>query len=106
MVLHTRTHTAPKAGLRLRVNPVMPRTHGCEIDKSTFIGMLSRKNMVVQSTLVVLDIFFIAIKLKKHFRQFQHVIRVAGFRTLFASYHRREVIDGVKMFTNTVSTYG
>ena len=68
--------------------------------------MLSGQNMVVQGALVVLNVLFAAIIAEKHFRQFQHIVGIAGFGALLTGNHRRKIGNRVKMFANTVSTNG
>ena len=56
MVLHTCSDAAPHSFARSRIDPVVTRTHAGEIYISSMLRMLCRKNMVEESTLVIIRI--------------------------------------------------
>jgi len=81
MILHARTHTAPHRLVNLGINPVMLRSGRCEIDIPPVFGMLGGKDVVEQRPFVIVGVHGILIDGKEVFRQFEHVVRIAGFRT-------------------------
>ena len=56
MVLHTCSDAAPHGLARSGINPVMARTHRCEIHISAVLRMLGREDMVEECTLVIVCI--------------------------------------------------
>ena len=66
--------------------------------------VLSREDMVEHGTLVVVDILCITTCLIEHLRQTHHIVSITCLRALLAGEHRREVVGGMEMFSNTVSS--
>ena len=79
---------------------------GVKYTKPPFIRDAVDKIWLYKGALCILNVLFAAIIAEKHFRQFQHIVGIAGFRTLLAGNHRRKIGNRVKMFANTVSTNG
>ena len=106
MILHARTHTTPKTCLRLGIYPVMPRTHGREIHEATLDGIYGGQDVVEHRPLIEVHVTRVAARLIKHLGQTQHVVGVAGFRSLFARHHAGKVVRRMEMLAHTVAADG
>ena len=60
----------------------MPRTGGCEIDIAAVLGMLGREDVVEHGALVEVCILSLRRHPEEVFRQLEHIVGVAGLRTV------------------------
>ena len=104
VVFHSRTDATPEAGFRLGIDSVMTGTHRREIHKTTLFMFLRGKNMIVQSSFLIIQIRLLWIVFEKLFGQFQHIVGIAGFGAFNTFNHSTEIGRWIEMFTHTVST--
>src|SRR5512133_2425591 len=82
VVFHTGTNAAPHRFVWSRINPVMTRSCRGEIDISTMFGMLGGKDVIVNSTFVIISIFCRRVNPEQVLRQLEHIVRIARFRPI------------------------
>ena len=101
----TRANATPEIRLRLRVHTISARIKLRKVHEARLLRIKGRKNMVEKRLFIIRGISGLRIMTEKLLCQTQHVVRIAGFRTLRRVQHRRNTILRIaKMFAAGVST--
>ena len=102
-IFHAGTHAAPHARIDLGIHAVMARTRRSEIHIAAVFRVDCRKDMVEQRTFIEVGVMRIVLDVEQTFRQLEHVVSIAGFRS-FAFFHEFFVIvERREMFRNAVA---
>ena len=106
MIFHSRSHTTPETGLRLRIDPVMTGTHRGKINKSALHRILRGKDMVIKRPFVIIHKMNVRTRFIQHFCKAEHIVGVTSLWPLLAGEHTAEIISRMKMLTHTVTSDG
>ena len=104
MVFHTGTYTAPHGFVGSRVITVMTWTFRREINIATVLRMLRREDMVHHGLLIKVSIACLGITTVEILCQFQHIVGIAGLRTIDIVDKIHAGIFSGEMLTTAVSS--
>ena len=82
VILHTCAHAAPHILIHLAVDAIGLGAERSEVNVSACDGILCGKNVIVHRTLIEICILTVVSGIEERLREFQHVVGVAGFRSV------------------------
>ena len=105
-ILHAGAHATPETLVRLGVDPVMSGTDRREVNVTGRLRIDRGKQMVAQGALVEIDVGGLRPGGEKLLGEAQHVVGVAGLRSLAVLEHAAEVLRVVEMLGHAVAAEG